>query len=782
MMISYIESHFPDSRENAVPPMLIEPGCKLLYFSGERPGWKSMGQFFEELKRRNVIRMGAAYLAGAWLVIQLVETLFPVFEMTDASIRAVVIVLAIGFPIVLVLSWVFELTPDGLKPDSAVHRDQSAVRRSTRRFDRLVIAVLSLAVGFFTFDKFVLEPARDESLEQAVTNQLRSELLATSFGQRSLAVLPFVNFSGDPGDEYFSDGISEEILNRLANVPDLRVISRSSSFSFKDVEIDMMEIAEQLNVAYILEGSVRKAGSRVRITAKLIDANSDTQLWSDNFEQEFGDIFATQDEMALAIVDALREKLPLDTVVPEQSRYTSSSEAYDAYLRGRHLVVQRTPERVKAAIREFKSAIEIDPAFALAHAELAIASIISIRTPTGDTDALKDIAPIADKAMSLAPLLAESHAAVGHVVWLEGSPEAAVQHFIRATELNPSYADGYLWIGLIYEYELGMYTESFAAREMSVRLDPLSVSAISNYAYGLIWRNRFADAERQIEKLESLLPPHGGRRVRNYLASLGGNWSNFALGTLALMLADETNARLKIDLSSELALIGLETEALAVLDSPEPFVLGMLGNTSQAVDVAQSRLEQQPDSMRRRLDLGVALAGLGQHERARPMLEEWYQARRHTYLNGDSTFLVAALVAARRATGDSSSIDELLVPIREEAERAVAAGISVVTAEMSADFLVGLTEFLSGNEVRGIELIGKAVTDGYFIYPNQAYLQNLYDHPAFNEIREIQTSRQERERDKFLDVVCNDNPYADIWRPQEITCSAFDRSGIVRTQ
>ena len=732
-----------------------------------------MNEFFEELKRRNVIRVGAAYLAAAWLIVQLVETLFPVFGLTDASVRMVVILLAIGLPVVLALSWTFELTPDGVKLDRAGHREHPAARSSTRLFDRIVIAVLALAVGFFAFDKYVLEPARDRALERAVENQLRSEMLATSFGERSIAVLPFVNFSGDPGNEYFSDGMSEEILNRLANIPDLRVISRSSSFSFRDTDIDLLEIAERLNVSYILEGSVRQAGTRVRITAKLIDANSDTQLWSDNFDRELDDLFAAQDEMALAIVDTLREKLPLDAAAPRQSKYTTSIEAYDAYLRGRHLVVQRTPDRIEAAIREFRRAIELDPDFALAHAELAIASLLIDRVRTEGVDPAEDVAPIADRAMALAPSLAESHAAIGHVVWIRGKPEEAVQHFIRATELNPSYADGYTWIGLIYEYALGKYGESFAAREMSVRLDPLSIPAISNYAFGLIWRNRIADAERQIEKLDSLSPPRGGQRVRSYLSSLGGNWANFPFGALESILAEGRSDERSRDLSSGLALIGLESEALAVSDPPEPFVIGMLGKTASAVTVAESRLDAQPLSEGRRLDLGIALAAVGMYDRARPILEEWYEARPRIYLNGDESIIVAALIAARRAAGQSPEVDELLVPIREEAERAVAAGISVVTSKLSTDFLFGISEFLSGNEDRGIEFITRAVRNGYFIYPNEAYLQDLYDHPDFDEIREAQESRQERERNKFLAVVCGDNPYAEIWQPREATCAQF---------
>ena len=258
-----------------------------------------------ELKRRNVLRVVAGYVAVSWLAIQIVETLFPMFGLSDAAARGVVIALAIGFIPALVFAWIFELTPEGFKRDAEVDHGAPGMRELGNRFDRLIIVMLVFAVAFFAFDKFVLDPARDVAREAAAEQRGRSRALVESYGEKSIAVLPFVNMSSDPEQEYFSDGIAEELLNLLAQIQELRVISRSSAFSFKGKDIEIPEIAERLNVAHILEGSVRKSGNKIRITAQLIEASTDTHLWSQTYDRELEDIFAIQDEIAADVVGHL---------------------------------------------------------------------------------------------------------------------------------------------------------------------------------------------------------------------------------------------------------------------------------------------------------------------------------------------------------------------------------------------------------------------------------------------------------------------------------------------
>jgi hypothetical protein len=220
--------------------------------------------FFAELKRRNVFRVGIAYVVTAWLVIQVVETIFPAFGFGDAAVRTAVILLAVGFPLVLIFSWLFQLTPEGLKLDRDVDRSGPVLTHAGKRLDRAIIVVLALALGYFAIDKFLIDPARDAAREELISERARTEAIIGSFGENSLAVLPFVNMSNDVENEYFSDGVAEEVLNLLAKIPDLRVISRSSSFSFRGKDIDIPSIAEALNVALVLEGSVRRYRGRLR--------------------------------------------------------------------------------------------------------------------------------------------------------------------------------------------------------------------------------------------------------------------------------------------------------------------------------------------------------------------------------------------------------------------------------------------------------------------------------------------------------------------------------------
>jgi adenylate cyclase len=262
---------------------------------------------FHELKRRNVIRVATGYIVAAWLIIQVVETLFPIFELPANAIRVVVIALGIGFVPAIIVAWVFQITPDGVKLDKDAIAGE--VTTSGRNLDRAIIITLLLGISFFAFDKFVLAPDRAAEREAVVAEAARSEAIVGFYGDRSIAVIPFDNMSSDPEQEYFVDGIAEEVLNLLAKIRELRVISRSSSFAFKGENLEIPEIAERLDVAHILEGSVRKIGNTVRVTAQLIEARSDTHLWSETYERELEDVFAIQDEIAADVAKNLKIEL-----------------------------------------------------------------------------------------------------------------------------------------------------------------------------------------------------------------------------------------------------------------------------------------------------------------------------------------------------------------------------------------------------------------------------------------------------------------------------------------
>lgn len=291
----------------------------------------------DELKRRNVIRVTVAYVAVAWLLIQVAGELFPVYGISDAAIRVLVAVLGVGLIPVLVISWAFELTPDGLKRDAETRGDAPSSRASAKRFDRIIMAVLAVALAYFVFDEFVIEPPPSSD--------------------NSIAVLPFVNMSPDPDQAYFAEGMSEELLNLLARVPELQVTSRSSSFQFKGDALDLREVAASLNVAHILEGSVRKAGNDIRITVQLIEARSDKHLWSETYNRTLNDIFAIQDDVATQVVEQLRLQL-LDetpTVRPVDP------EAYTLMLAAREILHLQRVDQLEKAKALLQKALEIDP-------------------------------------------------------------------------------------------------------------------------------------------------------------------------------------------------------------------------------------------------------------------------------------------------------------------------------------------------------------------------------------------------------------------------------------
>ena len=279
-----------------------------------------MGRLIQELKRRNVIRVAVAYAVSAWLLIQVSDTVFPMLKLPEWTATFVAVLLIIGFPIALIFAWAYELTPEGIKLEKHVVRDESISHLTGRKLDFAVIATLVVALGYFAFDKFVLDPSRDAELMQTtaeVVIEQATETGKSGIPDKSIAVLPFVNMSSDPEQEYFSDGISEELLNVLAKIPGLRVAARTSSFQFKGENRDIIDIGQQLNVALVLEGSVRKAGLQIRITAQLIDARNGFHLWSETYDRELENIFAVQDEISAAIVGALKEHLGLQVeVVP----------------------------------------------------------------------------------------------------------------------------------------------------------------------------------------------------------------------------------------------------------------------------------------------------------------------------------------------------------------------------------------------------------------------------------------------------------------------------------
>lgn len=644
-----------------------------------------------------------------------------------------------------------------------------ASRWPSWRFAAALILMLGVATVWWGFG--------NRGVEVPVTVEPQSVV-----APHSIAVLPFLDMSPEQDQAYFADGISEEILNLLAQIPELRVIARTSSFSFKGQNVDIATVADKLNVTHVLEGSVRKDNNNIRITAQLVNASSSDYLWSEMYDRELESIFAVQDEISAAIVGALQAHLELQVEAAPRVVATANTEAHEAYLRGRYLVTQRTPATVAGAVREFEKAIALDPDYARAHAELALATLLLIRAQYGDltrTEAIARAAPNVERAMALDPGRAEAHAAAGRLVWMQGNLEEALSHFEKAIQINPNYSIVHTWMANLLDVNLGRYEEAFAMRKTGLRLDPLSIPALGNYIGDLIVRNRLAEAERELEKFVSIRPT-AGASSRGTITSLGGKWANSVMGHLDAVGLAPQMLRFRTLLSFDFAAIGLEQEALAISERPRPYILSMLGRPGDAVATAEARFAEDQTSLRARGELGLALAGAGDYARARTILEEiWQQSGgRVTQYGWFKIGDAAALIAIRRDAGEEADAGELVAAIRDNVHRYHEAGITgALLVDYSVNYEEGLAAYLADERESGLALIAKGADDGYFIPQKEAYLQTLYDDPGFAPIRASQEARQKREREKFLAIVCTDNPYEAVWQPAEATCDQFVAAG-----
>ncbi|HSM28274.1 MAG TPA: tetratricopeptide repeat protein [Thioalkalivibrio sp.] len=435
--------------------------------------------------------MGAAYVVVAWLVIQVVETIFPAFGFGDVAVRYTTIVFAIGFIPALIFAWAFELTPEGLKKESEVDRSQSVTPQTGKKLDRAIMVVLALGLAFFAFDKFVLSESRVTSIAEQARQAGRTEALVESYGDKSIAVLAFDDMSQAGDQEYLSDGIAEELLNLLPKIPELRVISRSSAFSFKGKDLPLTEIAQQLNVAHILEGSVRKAGNRVRITAQLIDARSDTHLWSETYDRMLDDVFAIQDDIAATVVEQLKVTLLGE---PPQVRETDPA-AYALYLQTRHLFRQGTAEGYEQSIALLEQVLAIDPEYADAWSALAANYLSQANFGLRRAAEAYALARAAlEQALSVYPDHALAHASLGWIAMrYDGDLAQSARHLQRALALDPA---NHIVIatGAALLRSLGRLDEAVMLDGYVVSRDPVNPISHCNLASSLLRAGRWDEA------------------------------------------------------------------------------------------------------------------------------------------------------------------------------------------------------------------------------------------------------------------------------------------------
>ena len=423
---------------------------------------------YGELKRRNVFRVGIAYVITAWLLLQVIDVVAPMLEVPEWVPKSILLLLGVGFPIALLFAWAFELTPEGLKFERDVDRSQSVTHSTGRKLNYIIIAVLSIALALFALDKFVWNAT---SVEED--------------SRRSIAVLPFENMSADPNQLFFSDGISEEILNSLVRIPDISVASRTSSFNYRGADLNMPRIAEELGVFFILEGSVRKADNELRITAQLIDAAADRHLWSETYDRELKDIFEIQSEIANRIVQSIQSELGVQVraeIAPKT--LTENMSAYELYLKGYAAFTQRlVPEDVQDSVAYLEQAVELDPSFAVAWQYLAAAYAVvpyyTLRHQDLETYlARSDRA--ADRALELDPELSLPHAIKGGNMTARPPYDVigGLREYDLALEKNPRDTTTLNWRGINLGMA-GLFEEARETLQKCVDIDPQYVNCLS---------------------------------------------------------------------------------------------------------------------------------------------------------------------------------------------------------------------------------------------------------------------------------------------------------------
>jgi len=513
-----------------------------------------MPSLFEELKRRNVIRVGIAYVVGSWLLVQGADLIFDLIGADDWVLRAVASVLALGFIPVVVFAWAYELTPEGIRKEKDIDRNHSVTQHTAKKLDIATMVLLLAAIGLLALDRALPEKPAAVSIS-ASSSQSPAEqsnisdpglAAATRAEPNSIAVLPFADMSAEGDQEYFSDGISEELLNLLVRVDGLRVASRTSSFAYKGMTSNVPQIASELKVANIVEGSVRKAGNRVRITAQLIDTQQDRHLWSETYDRDLVDIFAIQDEIATSIVTALKQELGIDAAVDEivVTADTENLDAYDLYLKGRTLFTAR--QRIDEALALFQSAIDLDAGFARAWEGLAAAEAVADDWLPGDgIDHIPLAEAAARKAMELDPDLSMPYAVLGNLgaKKLSGTEIPDMEESIRlldlALEKDPNNTTAWLWRGILYN-NLGFFSRAVPDFDECLARDPAYLNCVQHRAAALHYQGRSEEA------LQAFIP------------SLYKNFHSM----------DEAFIAVLVDQGNSLAAVALATARVGIPDWP----------------------------------------------------------------------------------------------------------------------------------------------------------------------------------------------------------------------
>jgi len=747
---------------------------------------------FAELKRRNVFRVGIGYAVMAWLILQVADVVLGATDAPGWVMKVVLFCLAAGVLPVLAFAWVFELTPEGLKRERDIPRDESITHVTAGRLDLIIIGLLMLALGLFVWESRTnREPAASGdtvSAAVATTNAASARGAANVAPEKSIAVLPFVNLSSDPEQEYFSDGISEELLNVLAQYPGLQVAARTSSFQFKGQNQDIGEIARLLKVRHVLEGSVRKAGTRLRITAQLIEANTGYHLWSETYDRELDDVFAIQDEISAAIGDALRVELALQVqsaeVAPRVAE-SANTAAYEAYLRGRHLINQRGRSNIVLAVEDLKRAVRLDPEFAPGHAWLAIGWVLLLDSPAtyGDlplTEVKARSIPHIEKALALNPNLAEAHGARGLLGINSNNYATGLEATARALELNPVFVDAMNWRS-IAAANSGDYATGLQMLKRIVEVDPLSVVGRLNYSNSLA----LIDLEAGRAMAREIVEQHawaGYAAMGGVETNAGRNLSGglgWYLRAYGIDPHDELSNR---NLMQVLSQVGEFDEARRISDGNLYIADLYEGRFDDAIERLQEEVTADPENNAPMTALADALHLAGRFAESQAL----YRQLRQVLPNGlvvDQLFLstrpMVQMAYAFRLAGDEGAAADALAVHRKDTAKRVASGVVSFTDHVA----VAMARAVEDDADGALAALRKAMDMGWRdpLVLREPCLRKLGGDPRFAALKAELERLVAAEHAKVLQLICHDNPIPTVWQPRKETCQRLPGGDTART-
>ena len=703
-----------------------------------------MGNLFQELKRRKVLKVAGIYLVVGWLTLQIVDVLAPALFFPDWSVSLVFYLLIFAFPLVLLLSWHFDLTTHGLKQDS---EDNARSLKGLKAGIILTIALASVgAAGLLLYSNL-----SDTSDQQQV-----AELVP----QNSIAVLRFSNESNDPTQEYFSDGIADELINALARLPGLHVVARTSAFQFEGslANADIGDIARLLGVTTLLEGSVRRIGDTVRVTANLVDADG-FQMWSESFNGEITEIFAIQDEIASSIADALRVQLSLEESIDPTVSRSSSIDAYNLYLLGRFHYERRTVADLEQAQRYFEGAIEHDPSFAPAYNGLS--DTILLRSEGGfgfqpwEEQTAKAL-PLIEKSLELDPMLAETHASLGLLRYFERDLLASEAALKRAIDLNPNSSTAYNWLYLTYD-QLIQPRNAFETLQRALALDPLSPILNANMGAELWNRSRNDDALLAANRILQVAPDIslGYNRIGRFKWTTGEMAEAVDWYRQSIEIAPE-DRNSKLELGALLVDLGSYEEAEELLGNQRYIAYLAQDRFEDARALVNAAWEERPEQLDTIFPVVLTEARAGNFIRVRELLEPLVELsiagevrifRRSGIHFWDFQIAAMDLAVARIETGDQEIGLSLLSEVRDHFELLNAVGIDFPILSFQHARILAL----EGRLDEALEALRAATSGGFqFWYMERdPALKNLQGNPEFRSIMNGVSLAVEQERAKL---------------------------------